>query len=304
MDLTVGGEPLGRVKYQLRADVAPKTAENFRALCTGEKGMGASTGKPLSYKGCPFHRVIPGFMLQGGDFSNQNGTGGESIYGAKFEDECFDLKHDRPGLLSMANSGPATNGSQFFVTTVPTAHLDGKHVVYGEVIEGMEFITQIEALETGPNDAPKAAVVIADCGEVPEAERVDAPVQEASSHGHGHGGHDAGHGHSHGGAPCSGEHGGAPPAHGHGHGGAEVEKKDVDWNADKIARKLAAMPDVDPALDIAAMRAKAQGNKMSDEEKKARGLLYDTSKAKATRESSEEEEEGACDAVEGAFDDY
>ncbi|KAJ0107108.1 hypothetical protein J7T55_014636 [Diaporthe amygdali] len=163
-DITIGPRAAGRVVLELYNDVVPKTAENFRALCTGENGIGKS-GKPLHYKGSGFHRVIKQFMIQGGDFTAGNGTGGESIYGEKFEDENFELKHEKPFLLSMANAGPGTNGSQFFVTTVPTPHLDGKHVVFGEVLTGKSIIRQIENLPTD-SDKPRQAAVIADCGEL------------------------------------------------------------------------------------------------------------------------------------------
>merc|ERR1712129_317304 len=163
-DMTIGGEHAGRIEMELRADIVPKTAENFRALCTGEKGTGKS-GKALHFKGSSFHRVINDFMCQGGDFTNGNGTGGESIYGMKFADENFTLKHTGSGILSMANAGPGTNGSQFFLCTVKTAWLDGKHVVFGSVTEGMDIVKTIEAhgSQSGKTSKP---VVIADCGQL------------------------------------------------------------------------------------------------------------------------------------------
>merc|ERR1712216_669951 len=140
------------------------TAENFRALCTGEKGQGKE-GKPLHFKGSAFHRVIPKFMCQGGDFTRGDGRGGESIYGSKFRDENFIHKHDKPFLLSMANAGPNTNGSQFFITTVPTPHLDGKHCVFGQVLKGMDTVKAIEAVGSG-SGATSQPVKIEDCGQI------------------------------------------------------------------------------------------------------------------------------------------
>lgn len=165
-DIQIGDRDEGRITFELYNDIVPKTASNFRSLCTGEAGAGKSSGKRLCYKGSIFHRIIKGFMIQGGDFTAGNGTGGESIYGEKFEDENFQIKHEKPFLLSMANAGPGTNGSQFFITTVPTAHLDGKHVVFGEVISGKGIVRKLESLHT-QNDKPYPNDVrISDCGQL------------------------------------------------------------------------------------------------------------------------------------------
>lgn len=166
-DINIGGEAAGRIVFELFADAVPRTAENFRALCTGEKGMGQS-GKPLHFKGSPFHRVIPQFMCQGGDFTRMNGTGGESIYGSRFEDESFAGKagiHAGPGILSMANAGRNTNGSQFFICTVECSWLNGNHVVFGQVIEGYDVVQKIEAVGTRSGQTI-AAVQVADSGQL------------------------------------------------------------------------------------------------------------------------------------------
>ena len=166
-DMTIGGESVGRITMELRVDATPKTAENFRALCTGEKGFG--------YKGSPFHRVIPNFMCQGGDFTRQNGTGGKSIYGETFADEDFTLTHAGAGILSMANCGKDTNGSQFFLCTTSTPHLNGKHVVFGQVIDGYSVVKAIESVGSGGGSVAHA-VIVADCGVLGTAKTADGKI--------------------------------------------------------------------------------------------------------------------------------
>mmetsp|Transcript_116497 Transcript_116497/g.330116 ORF Transcript_116497/g.330116 Transcript_116497/m.330116 type:complete len:197 (-) Transcript_116497:152-742(-) len=165
-DIKIGDAEPQRVTIGLFGDVVPKTVANFLHLCKGDKGTGAS-GKPLHYKGSNFHRIIPNFMLQGGDFTRGDGTGGESIYGNKFDDENFKLKHHAPGYLSMANAGKNTNGSQFFITTVKTAWLDGRHVVFGKIIDGMDVVTAVEAVGSS-SGKPGKTVTIVDSGELTE----------------------------------------------------------------------------------------------------------------------------------------
>eukprot|EP00899_Mesostigma_viride_P015568 jgi/Mesvir1/24011/Mv10757-RA.1 len=163
-DIEIGGVPAGRIRIELLADVAPRAVENFRQFCTGEC---RKNGFPIGYKGCTFHRIIKGFMVQGGDFLKGDGTGCISIYGSKFADENFTRKHTGPGVLSLANSGPNTNGCQFFITCAKTEWLDGKHVVFGRVLpDGLLVLRKMELVPTGPNNKPKMPVTIVECGEM------------------------------------------------------------------------------------------------------------------------------------------
>eukprot|EP00927_Polykrikos_kofoidii_P066205 TRINITY_DN61849_c0_g1_i1.p1 TRINITY_DN61849_c0_g1~~TRINITY_DN61849_c0_g1_i1.p1 ORF type:complete len:379 (+),score=65.77 TRINITY_DN61849_c0_g1_i1:71-1138(+) len=162
LDIAIDGAPVGRLVCELYVDQVPRTAENFRSLCTGSRGDG-KRGKPLHYKGCPFHRIVPNLMVQSGDITHGDGTGGESMFGQTFPDESLQLQHGVPGILSMANSGKNTNGSQFFITTKACPHLDGKHVVFGKVVEGLELVYRIESCGS-PGGKPLRRVIIDDCG--------------------------------------------------------------------------------------------------------------------------------------------
>ncbi|GAB4853184.1 hypothetical protein Ancab_017371 [Ancistrocladus abbreviatus] len=168
LDVDMDNQRVGRMVIGLFGKVVPKTVENFRALCTGEKGKGA-IGKPLRYKKTPFHRIIPGFMIQGGDIVHGNGKGGESIYGGAFTDESFRIKHSHAGVVSMANSGPDSNASQFFITTVKASWLDGEHVVFGKVMQGMDTVYAIEGGAGTYSGKPRKKVIIADSGEIPKS---------------------------------------------------------------------------------------------------------------------------------------
>ncbi|XP_057488655.1 peptidyl-prolyl cis-trans isomerase CYP21-1-like [Actinidia eriantha] len=169
LDVDIDKQRVGRIIIGLYGQVVPKTVENFRALCTGELGKSAS-GKALQYKGTPFHRIIPGFMIQGGDIIYGDGKGSESVYGGTFPDENFKIKHSHPGVVAMVNTGPDSNGSQFFITTVKASWLDGEHVVFGKVIEGMDTVYAIEGGAGTYSGKPRKKVIIADSGEIPKSE--------------------------------------------------------------------------------------------------------------------------------------
>jgi len=172
MDIKIEGQPKGRLVIELYSDKVPKTAENFRRLCIGDAGLAKSLRVPLHYKGTPFHRIVPGFMCQGGDITRRNGMGGESIYGPQFEDENFKVPHNKVGTVSMANRGPNTNGSQFFITTKVCNQLNGGYVAFGQLIEGFDLLEEMEACGTKTDQGtPTKKIIISNCGELkPEPE--------------------------------------------------------------------------------------------------------------------------------------
>ncbi|CAL9189382.1 unnamed protein product [Musa hybrid cultivar] len=172
LDVDIDGQHLGRIVIGLYGEVVPKTVENFRALCTGEKSNGTG-GRNLHYKGTKFHRIVSGFVIQGGDITNGDGRGSESIYGGTFPDENFAIKHSQAGIVSMVNSGPDSNGSQFFITTVKASWLDGEHVAFGRVIQGMDTVFAIEGGAGTYNGKPRKKVIIVDSGAIPN-DQLDA----------------------------------------------------------------------------------------------------------------------------------